>query len=535
MANGYFQTDLRAEGSYVILNPPTEGGAPIRFEELERYLVSNKLTEYKKIDLKEACDNVEASGKPAMVRVGAALPYKIREEMLIFLSENKMTLTVRFYPPCVKGETMDPDEMIRQIQANGIKYGIDNAAIRDFVTNRRYCTDLVFAQGRAPVAGHDAKVEYFFNTNTSLKPAMNEDGTVDYKNLDNISHVQEGQLLARITPEDPGVPGMDLFANLIKPPQVKSKKLNTGNNIRMSEDGLEIYSTVMGHANLIGGQVFVSDIYEIPADVDNSTGDIKYSGNVQVKGNVKTGFSIITDGDIVVDGVVEGATLKAGGQIVLKRGVQGMQKAVLEAESNIVAKFIEGATVKCGGYIETESILHSNVVAKTEINVTGKKGFVTGGTIQAGTKLCAKKIGSPMGAHTVVEVGMSLETKEKYQALKSEILSLQTELTKAYPILQTFMAKIKEGEKLDPKNMLYLKQLAAQTKDMEAKIKARKSEFELLEAELALTRGASVEVQGTIYAGVDINIGNCRLLTEGERNFCKYTVVDGDIKVSNLS
>ncbi len=534
MANGYFQTDIRAEGSYVILYPATDGGKPIRFEELEKYLISNKLTEYKKIDLKQSCDAVEAAGKPAMVRVGGALPYRIREEMQVFLSENKMQLTARFYPPSVNGETMDPEEIVRSIQANGIKYGIDNVAIRDFVINRRYCTDFAFAKGKPPVAGHDAKVEYFFNTNTSLKPAMNEDGTVDYKNLDNISHVTEGQLLARITPEDPGQPGMDLFANVIKPPTVKTRKLNTGNNIRMSEDGLEIYSTVMGHANLIGGQVFVSDIYEIPADVDNSTGDVKYSGNVQVKGNVKTGFSIITEGDIIVDGVVEGATLKAGGQIILKRGVQGMQKAVLEAGGNICAKFIEGATVTSGGYIETESILHSNVVARTEINVTGHKGFVTGGHIQAGSKVSAKKIGSPMGANTVVEVGMSPEAKERYNTLKSEITSLTTELNKAYPILQTFMEKIKAGEQLPAKNMLYVKQLAGQTKDMEAKIKERKAEFEALDAEMSLNINSSVEVQGVIYPGVELNIANCRMITDSERNYCKFVSDGGEVVARNL-
>ena len=534
MANGYFQTEIRSEGSYVILYPPTDGGKPIRFEELEKYLISNKMTEFKKVDLKQACDTVAQSGKTNMVRVGASLPYRIREEMVLYISEDKMKLTCRFYAPSVKGETMDPDEIVRQIQANGIKYGIDNVAIRNFVMNRQYCTDYIFAQGKAYKAGHDASVEYFFNTNTSLKPAMNEDGTVDYKNLDNISHVTEGQLLARITPADPGQTGMDLFANVIKPPSVKTRKLNTGNNIRMSEDGLEIYSTVMGHANLIGGQVFVSDIYEIPADVDNSTGDIRYSGNVHVKGNVKTGFSITTDGDIVVDGVVEGANLKAGGQIVLKRGVQGMQKARLEADSNICAKFIEGATVLSGGYIETESILHSDVVARTEINVTGHKGFITGGHIQAGSKLSAKKIGSPMGAHTVVEVGMSPESKERYNTLKSEILSLSAELNKAYPILQTFMDKLKAGEKLPPKNMLYLKQLAAQTKDMEAKIKERKGEFEMLDAEMSLNINSSVEVQGIIYPGVEINIANCRTITDSERNYCKFVAEAGEIKVRNL-
>ena len=83
MANGHFQTEIRSEGSYVILYPPTDGGKPIRFEELEKYLISNKMTEFKKIDLKQACDTVAQSGKTNMVRVGASLPYRIREEMVV--------------------------------------------------------------------------------------------------------------------------------------------------------------------------------------------------------------------------------------------------------------------------------------------------------------------------------------------------------------------------------------------------------------------------------------------------------------------
>lgn len=41
-------------------------------------------------------------------------------------------------------------------------------------------------------------------------------------------------------------------------------------------------------------------------------------------GNVTTGFAIKAEGDIIVNGVVEGATLVSGGNIVLKRGMQGM-------------------------------------------------------------------------------------------------------------------------------------------------------------------------------------------------------------------
>ena len=77
--------------------------------------------------------------------------------------------------------------------------------------------------------------------------------------------------------------------------------------------------------------MFVSNQYEVPADVGASTGDIDYDGSVVVKGNVLTGYTIKATGDIIVNGVVEGAKLVTAGKIVLKRGIQGKGQASLEA------------------------------------------------------------------------------------------------------------------------------------------------------------------------------------------------------------
>ena len=64
-----------------------------------------------------------------------------------------------------------------------------------------------------------------------------------------------------------------------------------------------------------------------------------------------------------MDGIVEGAELVAGGQIILKRGIQGTGRGKMKAGTNIVSKFIESATAEAGGFIQTESIMHSNVTA----------------------------------------------------------------------------------------------------------------------------------------------------------------------------
>ena len=122
---------------------------------------------------------------------------------------------------------------------------------------------------------------------------------------------------------------------------------------------------------------FVNDVYEV-SDVDTSTGNIEYSGNVCVLGNVKTGFSIKADGDVEVRGVVENATVEATGNVTIARGMNGMSKGTITAGGNVVAKFLENANVNAGGYVHSEAILHSNVICKGEVTVTGKKGFIDG-------------------------------------------------------------------------------------------------------------------------------------------------------------
>ena len=128
---------------------------------------------------------------------------------------------------------------------------------------------------------------------------------------------------------------MNVFGEEISPRTVRSLTLDYANNIKCNEEKTEIFSEVTGHASLVKGKVFVSSVFEVPADVDNSIGNVEYAGNVHVAGNVKGGFEVRAKGDIIVEGVVEDALLEAGGQIIVKRGIHGMGKGYLQADSNI--------------------------------------------------------------------------------------------------------------------------------------------------------------------------------------------------------
>ena len=201
-----------------------------------------------------------------------------------------------------------------------------------------------------------------------------------------------------------------------------------------------------GHVVLdIDNKVVVSNVLQIDGDIDTSTGDITYDGNVIIKGNVNTGYRVDATGNIEIDGVVEGATIIAGGDIVLRRGIQGMNKGYLKAGGNLMTKFIENASVVVRGKIESGSILHSDVISKSEITVRGRKGLLVGGSVRANVLIEAQSIGSNMGSNTKVSVGIDAEVQDKIRKLTEELKGLQAEEYRTRQLLELLRAKQQQG------------------------------------------------------------------------------------------
>lgn len=526
--NAYFKLLVKEEGTFLQLVPAQPGGKPLEIEEITAYLDRCGCREYNVKELNQAL----MLSREILIPVGNIYPLQVNEEMAIRISLDKMNVYCRFYPGSEGGGAITVKEILSDLSAKGIVNGIRQEEILHFMNDKTYCTDYVFAMGKMPVHGKDAKIQYFFNTDVNLKPKRNEDGSVDYRELNVISHVNEGDLLARLIPEDPGRPGMDVYGKEVAPRTVKKLKLEYGNHIRLSEDRTEIYSEVTGHASLVDDKVFVSDVYEVPADVDNSTGNINYPGNVTIKGNVKGGFSVIAKGDVIVEGVVENAVIQAGGQIVVKRGIHGMTKGVLKADGNIMCKFIENATVMSGGYIETDSILHSHVSAATEIHVKGKNGFITGGVIQAGNLVEAQTIGSEMGAATRIEVGADPEKKARFVELQQFIQQENKAIAQIKPILMNYSEQLAAGEPLTKEVIQYVEQLAKAMKSKQAEVESVQEEYAQLHTILLHTSNAKVQVSKTIYTGVTVCISEVSMTLKEDRDCCQLTRKQGEIEIS---
>jgi len=529
--NAYFQLVIKDDGTYLKLFEEEPGGKGLIYDEISNYLIEKRIYEYDKIALGKAIAHLKGV---AEVKLTSAVLLPQDEYMRITIDENKMYALCRFYPPSNNGNLLTKGDIIAGLTQAGIKHGIDEVKIIQFINDRRYCMDYIFAKATPPVHGHDAEITYHFNTDLTMKPKTNEDGSVDFHKLDIICHCKKGDLLATLTPVDYGRPGVDIFGQIIRPKKVNNKILRYGPKVIKSEDGLRLYAEVDGHVTLVDGKVFVSDVFEIPADVDSSTGDIEYDGNVVVRGNVITGFSVKAKGDIEVYGVVEGAYIEAGGHIILRRGMQGMNKGILKAEGNIITKFIENAEVIAGGYINTDSIMHSKVSAKGEIVVGGRRGFVTGGIIRSGTLISVKTAGSTMGTVTVLEVGIDPQILDEFREVEKKINTINAEKEKIAQAISIIRKKIQTGGNIDYGKLQTLKQLTNASIHLNTQLEEAKGRYDSLKVEVEHNEAGVIKVQDTVYPGTKIVISNVIYYVRDPIQHSKFVRDRADIRVVPL-
>lgn len=528
--NSYFQIVSKKDGVYLRLYPAKEGGETIQIEELKKYLDNCGIKEYDLKDVKEHLNSQDVNE----VKISERTVWPIQERFEIMHDKKRMIAVIRFYPPSTDGKELRKQDIIDELKRKGIVHGIVEETIELYLKNRIYCTNICVAKATLPIEGKDAVIEYFFNTEVTSKPKLNSDGSVDFHRLDNMSKVQKGELLARLTPADRGTPGTDVMGGKIMPKRVKNKVLKKTQYTVISEDGLELYSAVSGHVTLVEDKVFVSDVYEVAADVDASTGDIDYDGNVLVRGNVRTGYTVHAKGNIIVNGVVEGATLIADGEIILKRGIQGMNRGILQANGNIITKFIENSTVKSGATISTEAILHSKIEAKNEIIVAGKRGLVTGGELKAGSFISLKIAGSTMGTATLLEVGIDPIVSERYHEVEQKITDIRKEQGQLEQAFQLLKKKVQQGAKLPADKIIFIKGIPAKLASYEEEMNQLLDEYLSLKDELDELNRGSIVIQNMVYPGVKLSISNLVYYVRKEEHHIKFYKSDGEIKSSFL-
>ncbi len=532
--NAFFQLIHKKDGMYLKSYPAIEGGEPLKADDILAYLSAKKFSDVT-VDIIKHFVEESLKQKNIEIPIGVKSAIPENEYVVITVDPKRLYAKMRIYPNSNLGERTTVENILSLLEQNGVMHGILRKNIEIACKARLYCTDILVAKATMPVHGHDAVITYHFNIDKTNKPEVGEDGNVDYHKLDMIEPVEEGQLLATLEPADMGTSGIDVAGNEIRPRKVQQLTLKHGKNIHLSEDSLEMYSDVSGNVTCVEGTVFVSDCYEVPADVGPSTGDIEYDGSVNVKGNVLTGYTVRASGDIYVTGAVEGATLIAGGKIVLNRGIQGKGVGCMEATGDIISNFIESSTVHAGGKIITDAIMHSKVDAKSNIEVNGRRGMIAGGSIRSTERIETKVAGSSMGTTTELEVGLDPETVDRYHEIEKNMESLADEKEKILQTLEMLKKRYKATGSLEPEKMEMLKQSKYRLDEIDEKMEQLTEEYDELEEILENSSGVGkIIVYDIAYSGVKITISNITKYLHSEVQRSTFVREGADIRIRGV-
>lgn len=529
-ANAFFQLVLRDNGTFLKYFPPMLNGRPLDFSMLTKYLDQSGV----KFDVTALQEEMTGAKEPKLIKLMDRKAVPVSEKAKVAISKGNMSAVILLVAPSTGGRQLTKTDIIGILDEAGVKAGINEQAIDDLLANRKYMTEVIVARGKEPRNGSNAEIKYLFNTDHSVKPKSNEDGTVDFHSLDIIARVKAGDEVAEMIPADPGDPGVDVRGNTIKPAQVRKLNFRYGRNLHVSDDGLKLITDVSGHVTLDGDRVSVSNTYTVEADVDTSTGDIDYDGNVEVKGNVVGGFRIKATGDVEVAGSVENAYIEAGGQIILRRGIQGMGRGELHAGTNIVAKFLESTKARAGGYIQADAIMNSDVSAAGDIIVDGNKGNITGGVTRSATLVQVKNAGTSMGIKTEFEVGIDPSLLAEFKECQARLNELAKEMESEKPIIEMLAKKVKLGVKLPPDKLLQLKTLSAAFKKNAEENTEKLKHLQELQAAMDEQKGGCIKVTGTAYPGVKITISDAVLYLKNNVKYSRFVRDGADVVVKGL-
>jgi hypothetical protein len=392
------------------------------------------------------------------------------------------------------------------LHQNGVAKGISKSIVEGIVKDKAYYKETAVAFGQQPKDGEDGKFIYHFNTHPRSAPKLKEDGSVDYMDMQCFEDVKKDQLIAEYQEPTLGTDGFTVRGEHIEAKHGRKIPPLRGKHIYMNEQQNQFFSDVDGKISLEdNGFVKIEDVYNVMGDVDASTGNITFKGNVEISGNVCSGFKVEATGSVMVNGQVEAATIKAGKDVIIRRGMIGNGRGFIIAGGNVEGTFFEQANIECKGYVHANSIMNSYVDCNDTVEVSGKRGVLLAGRIRALRGIKAVNIGNEAQIPTYIKVGLEPKMRQRLEVLKKSIHTCVQDIEKIQKAQETMTGMEVPKDKKQQMEEYKLRIMRTKiTKNTE--LEKYREEMQELEAQIEAGRKAEVFVEHCAYAGCSVTI-----------------------------
>lgn len=432
-----------------------------------------------------------------------------------------------YLKPPDDGQQYSKSDLERFMEHRGIIKGFHSSNLSAIIKKKVFNREIVVAQGQPGIDGQDGYFEYLFTPEEYGIPKIREDGSVDYTNMSALQNVHSGDKVAVYHYAVQGVDGYTVYGGRLKAKPAKDLPPARGKGIRRENN--EYFAQTDGKIEVKKGKIDIQNVHEIMGDVTLIIGKIEFFGDVIINGNVESGVTIRAGRNIEIHGTTGCATLFAGGDVILSRGIQGGGK--ISARGSVFADFIENTSVEAGGMVQSNTILNAQVYSKDKVITTGKKGCIIGGYTHGLKGIQAMSAGSDVEVKTILHCGYEeqdyeklldirrkeAETKEKLSELVDNMTdALREKRLRGSNTSADTEAKLSEWNKMKDQFFEDLDDIGRERERLE----------EIMEA----SKGACIKIDGNLYRNVIICINAEQMMVDKDTRFMKYSADNGFIE-----
>lgn len=177
---------------------------------------------------------------------------------------------------------------------------------------------ILVAEGTPAIDDTTSTGKILFDTEQKNIIDKDSNENIDYKNIQVISNVEEGQILAELIPGVTGHDGKNVHGEVIKKKLIRNKPMKVGKGCKI--EGNKVIATKAGRPDSKSNIISVNSIYKID-NVDMKSGNITFSGDVLISGSVKEGMTVKSGNSLTIGKNVDVSLILAGGGITIKGNI----------------------------------------------------------------------------------------------------------------------------------------------------------------------------------------------------------------------
>ncbi|MDV2883869.1 FapA family protein [Alkalihalophilus pseudofirmus] len=272
------------------------------------------------------------------------------------------------------------EDIIKELDQLRVKYGFNHNEIMKAIETVEK-GEFEIATGLEPKPGKNGWVEVLVKLETESGLKEKEDGSIDFKEINDIPAIAEGQVIGVVYDPVPGVPGVTVQNDPLPAKQTFPVVLQLDKGVERVGD--QIISLQAGRPKVEKRGLFVK-VSVLPklthkANVDLESGNIRFRGDVEVLGKIEEGMLVEATGDITIRKEVNRSKILAAGAITSYGNI--MSSELSAGKSNMIITELGDHLAKINMNLKMilkliEQLTQSPAFKNTDFNRRGLKPLI---------------------------------------------------------------------------------------------------------------------------------------------------------------